>query len=120
MRRFPLTGYLIKRSLPGDVEDGAVLSRRDAEAHELCHHVRKLCHHVTLKITSRKPSETSDLPTPSSSQKRAIRPGCDIQFGACLHMGGIQAGRSDLSCWLSSQGFIENRNQRIINELETW
>lgn len=50
MRRFPLTGYLIKRSLPGDVEDGAVLSPRDAEAHELCHHVRKLCHHVTLKM----------------------------------------------------------------------
>lgn len=44
------TGLYNKRSSRRDVEDGAVLSRRDVEAPELFHYVTKLCHHMTLKM----------------------------------------------------------------------
>ena len=71
---------------------------------------------ITENGTERRP-ETSNLNPSLSSQERAVLTGCDIQFGAGVHMGRIQAGRPDLSCFLSSQGFIENRNHSIINEL---
>lgn len=58
------TGLYNKWSSRRDVEDGAVLSRRDVEAPELFHYVTKLCHHVTLKMRAEdnRPSAPSMLP----------------------------------------------------------
>ena len=50
-------------------------------------------------------SETSALDPLSSSQKRTLRSGCNIQFGAGLHMGRIRRGRPGLSLFLSPWGF---------------
>jgi hypothetical protein len=58
------SGLYNKRSSRRDVEDGAVLSRRDPDAPDFFYYVTKSCHHVTLKMGAEdsRPSAPIDAP----------------------------------------------------------